>query len=177
MVDDDETDLAFANRSISLGADDREPPTMSTLLGRQMQLEEESTVREGDSNSLQPAAEIQSSSASGAGLRNSTEETPPDGLIAQSSSSAPRRRYTGMGAGRGQTPPQSSRGSYAGSSSRLIRGDDESVGDEPLMFTLSEMDAQGRRSLEEGTGGAGTGGNNGSDKSGFEARGTSRRGW
>lgn len=177
IVDDDEADLAFANRSISLGADDREPPTMSTLLGRQMQLGEESTVREGQSNSLQPAAEIQSSSASGAGLRNSTEETPPDGLIAQSSSPVPRRRYAGMGAGRGQTPPQSSRGSYIGSSSRLVRGDDESVGDEPLMFTLSEMDAQGRRSLEEGTGSTGTGGHHGSDKRGFEARGSSRRGW
>ncbi|KAK3180727.1 autophagy protein 13 [Lecanicillium sp. MT-2017a] len=176
-ADEEETDLAFANRSISLGADDREPPTMSTLLGRQMHLEEESTVRESPSNSLQPAAEIQSSSASAAGLRSSAEETPPDGLIAQSSSPFPRRRYAGMGVGRGQTPPQSSRGSYIGSSSRLVRGDDESVGDEPLMFTLSEMDAQGRRSLEEGAGSTGTGGNLGSERGGFEARGTSRRGW
>lgn len=176
-ADEEETDLAFANRSISLGADDREPPTMSTLLGRQMHLEEESTVRESPSNSLQPAAEIQSSSASAAGLRSCAEETPPDGLIAQSSSPFPRRRYAGMGVGRGQTPPQSSRGSYIGSSSRLVRGDDESVGDEPLMFTLSEMDAQGRRSLEEGAGSTGTGGNLGSERGGFEARGTSRRGW
>lgn len=182
-ADDDETDLAFANRSVSLGADDREPPTLSTLLGRQMQLGEESTVRESDSSSLRPAAEIRSASASAAMLRGSTEETPPDGLISVAQSSSPfrRKRYAGMSAGRGQTPPpatQSIRGSYTGSSSsRLVRGDDESVGDEPLMFTLSEMDAQGRRSIEEGRGSVNTGSNTGSERAGFEPRGTARRGW
>ncbi|OAA79351.1 Autophagy-related protein 13 [Akanthomyces lecanii RCEF 1005] len=183
-VDDDETDLAFANRSVSLGAEEREPPTLSTLLGRQMQLEEEPTVRESPPSGLRPAPEIRSASASTAMLRGSTEETPPDGLIsvAQSSSPFQRKRYTGMSAGRGQTPPpqlaQSVRGSYTGSgSSRLVRGDDESVGDEPLMFTLSEMDAQGRRSLEEGRGCVNTGSNTGSERVGFEPRGTTRRGW
>ncbi|KAJ4150646.1 hypothetical protein LMH87_011386 [Akanthomyces muscarius] len=97
-----------------------------------------------------------------------------------SSSPFQRKRYTGMSAGRGQTPPpqlaQSVRGSYTGSgSSRLVRGDDESVGDEPLMFTLSEMDAQGRRSLEEGRGCVNTGSNTGSERAGFEPRGTTRR--
>ncbi|KAJ3490335.1 hypothetical protein NLG97_g5801 [Lecanicillium saksenae] len=183
-ADEEETDLAFANRSVSLGAEDREPPTLSTLLGRQLQLEEESTVRESSESSLRPAPEIRSASVSAAMLRGSTEETPPDGLIsvAQSSSPFQRKRYAGMSAGRGQTPPpqpiQSARGSYTGgSSSRLVRGDDESVGDEPLMFTLSEMDAQGRRSIEEGRGSVNTGSNTGSERTGFEPRGTSRRGW
>ncbi|EGX93111.1 autophagy protein Atg13, putative [Cordyceps militaris CM01] len=183
-VDDEETDLAFANRSVSLGAEDREAPTLSTLLGRQMQLDNESTARESPPSSLRPAPEIRSASVSVAMLRGSTEETPPDGLIsvAQSSSPFQRKRYTGMNAGRGQTPPphhmQAARGSYAGSSSsRLIRGDDESVGDEPLMFTLSEMDAQGRRSLEEGRGSVNTGSNTGSERAVYEPRGTTRRGW
>ncbi|TQV97703.1 autophagy protein Atg13 [Cordyceps javanica] len=183
-VDDEETDLAFANRSVSLGAEDREPPTLSTLLGRQLQLEEESIARESPPSSLRPAPDIRSASVSVAMLRASTEEAPPDGLIsvAQSSSPFQRKRYAGMSAGRGQTPPpqltQSVRGSYAGgSSSRLVRGDDESVGDEPLMFTLSEMDAQGRRSLEEGRGSVNAGCNTSSDRAGFEHRGTTRRGW
>ncbi|OAA70524.1 Autophagy-related protein 13 [Cordyceps fumosorosea ARSEF 2679] len=180
--DDEETDSAFANRSVSLGAEDREPPTLSTLLGRQMQLDDESTARESPPSSLRPAPEIRSTSVSMAMLRGSTEETPPDGLIsvAQSSSPFQRKRYAGMSAGRGQTPPpqstQPARGSYTGSSSsRLVRGDDESVGDEPLMFTLSEMDAQGRRSIEEGRGSVNTGSNNGSERAMFEPRGTTRR--
>lgn len=195
VADDDETDLAFANRSVSLGAEEREPPTLSTLLGRQLQLEEESTVRESPSNSLQPAAEIQSANASGAMLRGSTEENPPEGLISvvQSSSPFQRKRYTGMSTpttSRGQAPPpaqqqqqqqptQSARGSYLGgsSSSRLVRGDDESVGDEPLMFTLSEMDAQGRRSIEEGRGSVNAGSNTGSERAVLEPRGVARRGW
>lgn len=183
-ADEEETDLAFANRSVSLGAEDREPPNLNTLLGRQLQLEEESTIRESQKDSLQPAPEIRSASASAAMLGGSTEETPPAGLIsvAQSSSPVQRKRYAGMNAGRGQTPPphptQSARGSYiGGSSSRLVRGDDDSVGDEPLMFTLSEMDAQGRRSIEEGRGSVNTGSNTGSERAGFEPRGTTRRGW
>ncbi|KGQ07932.1 Autophagy-related protein 13 [Beauveria bassiana D1-5] len=182
-ADDEETDLAFANRSISLGAEDREPPTLSTLR-RQLQLQDESTARESPPSSLRPAPEIRSASVSVAMLRGSTEETPPEGLISVSQTSSPfqRKRYTGMSAGRGQTPPpqltQSGRGSYTGAcSSRLIRGDDESVGDEPLMFTLSEMDAQGRRSIEEGRGSVNTGSNTGSERAVFEPRGTTRRGW
>lgn len=178
-MEEEEPDLAFANRSISLGADDREPPTLSTLLGRQMQLEEESTVRESMTTGLQPAAEIETTSTSSAGgLRGSTGETPPDGLlsVAQSSSPAPRRRYAGMVSSRGRTPPHSSRGSFTGSVSRHTRPDDDSVSEEPLVFYLSEMDAQGRRSLEESR--SGTGGNaSSSDKGSFEPRGIARRGW
>ncbi|GAB0131738.1 autophagy- protein 13 [Epichloe bromicola] len=174
VTEDEDTDLAFAaHRSISLGANEGDPPTMSILLGRQMQLEEEATT-----SRLQPAAEIQPSDASTSDVmqRGSNENNLPDGLISSaghSGSAFPRRRYAGMGAGSKATPPQSSRGSFTGSSSRLGRGDDESVGEEPLVFDLSEMDAQGRRSLEDGRGGR----NTSSERSAFEPRGTSRRGW
>ncbi|KAK7419965.1 autophagy protein 13 [Neonectria magnoliae] len=152
LADEDETDLAFANRSVSLGAEDREPPTMSILLGRQMQLEEESTAQGGLPGGFQPAAEIETAESSEMMPQGLHEENPPEELIPTATSSSPfgRRRYTGMAAAHRQTPPQSSRGSFTGSISRLARGDDESVGGEPLMFDLSEMDAQGRRSIEEG---------------------------
>jgi autophagy-related protein 13 len=180
VIEQDDTDLAFggAHRSISLGADDREPPTMSILLGRQMQMEDESASGAGRTSSLQPAAEIQPSDASTSDVmqRGSNDDNLPDGLIpssVQSGSPFPRRRYAGMGAASKATPPQSSRGSFNGSLSRLGRADDESVGEEPLVFDLSEMDAQGRRSLEEGR----NGGNASSERSAFEPRGTTRRGW
>lgn len=171
--DDDDTDSAFAHRSISLGADDREPPTMSILLGRQMQLDEEAAAGESSPSRLQPAAEIQTTESEMM-QRGSADDNPPEGLMPAASSSSPfgRRRYMGMGVGRTGTPPQSSRGSFTGSSSRLGRGDDESVGEEPLVFDLSEMDALGRRSLEEGSRGGHTG-----PSSSFEPRGTTRRGW
>lgn len=157
LADEDDADAAFAHRSISLGADDREPPTMSTLLGRQLQSEEDASGHEARPGSLQPAAEIQAAVESPDELqRGSADENPPEGLMTAVPSSSPfgRRRYMGMGTSHRQTPPQSSRGSFTGSNSRIVRGDDESAGEEPLVFDLSEMDAQGRRSLEEGRGGA-----------------------
>ena len=170
LVDDEDNDLAFAaHRSISLGADDREPPTMSTLLGRQMQLEDSSAVRDDVPAGLQPAAEIQATDSTEVMQGGSAEDNPPDSLIpssVQSSSPFPRRRYAGLQAAAArQTPPQSSRGSFTGSLSRLGRADEES---EPLVFDLSEMDAHGRRSLEEARGGS---------ASASEQHGTTRRGW
>ncbi|KAM5346492.1 hypothetical protein ACJ41O_009497 [Fusarium nematophilum] len=175
MADEDDTDLAFAHRSISLGADDREPPTLSILLGRQMQLEEESTAREP--SGLQPATELESTDPPEMMQRGLSEENPPEGLIPAATSSSPfgRRRYMGMASHR-QTPPQSSRGSFTGSINRPGRGDDDSVSEEPLVFDLSEMDAQGRRSIEEGRSGA-HGAPLGSDRGGYESRSASRRGW
>ncbi|OAA50594.1 autophagy protein Atg13 [Metarhizium rileyi] len=177
VIEDDDADLAFvgAHRSISLGADDREPPTMSILLGRQMRMEQEATGGEGFTGSLQPAAEIQPSDASASDVmqRGSNDDNLPDGLMpssAQSGSTFPRRRYAGMGTA---SSKQVSRGSFTGSLSRLARADDESVGEEPLVFDLSEMDAQSRRSVEEGRGGC----NASSERGAFEPRGTTRRGW
>lgn len=80
--------------------------------------------------------------------------------------------------GRGQTPPQSSRGSFTGSIGRygIGRGENEAVDDEPLLFDMSEMDAQSRRSVEEGRG-AGQVGSGSGGRVEFEPRGVSRRGW
>lgn len=201
LLEDD--DLPFAaNRSISLGADDREPPTMSGLLGQQLAQSgaaraSAAAATTGDSGEndddeaaevralagLQPAAEIQATSAGGAAdtipQHGSSGGVPPDGFLTSTSipSSSPfgRRRYAGMSSGGGarvgsggsvtgagagttrQTPPQSARGSFTGSVSRLARerDDNESLSGEPLMFDLSEMDALGRRSLEEGRGSGG----------------------
>lgn len=176
-TDDEETDLPFAtHRSISLGANDREPPTLSTLLGRQLRLEDECSAQQQDaSGALRPAADLQTAESSEVMQRGSASDTPPDGFISATQPSSPfqqRRRYTGMASGRRSTPPHSSRGSFTGSTSRLGRPDDEAVGEEPLVFTLSEMDALGRRSLEESRGnGAST------ERSTMEPRGTTRRGW
>ncbi|VUC34320.1 unnamed protein product [Clonostachys rosea] len=171
-VIEDDADLPFAaaNRSISLGADDREPPTISRLLGRQ--LEAEAAEQQIGTDVLEAAAEIQPTEGGARITRDSADDNPSDGFMA--SSPYGRRRYTGMmSTQHRQTPPQSSRGSFNGSSTRLAREDNESIGDEPLVFDLSEMDAQSRRSLEEGRGG----GQVGSDRGGAESRGASRRGW
>jgi autophagy-related protein 13 len=178
LIDDDGAELPFAaNRSISLGAEDREPPTLSGLLGRRLEEEEEEEeARQGQLGSLQPAAEIQTEEASGVIQRHgSSVDNPPDGFMSALPSSSPfgRRRYAGMGSGRRQTPPQSGRGSFTGSVNRLVREDNESLSGEPLVFDLSEMDAQSRRSVEEGRGP----GHGGTDRAGYDSRGASRRGW
>ncbi|KAG7121116.1 Autophagy-related protein 13 like [Verticillium longisporum] len=180
MAEEDDGDAAFGgNRSISLGAEDREPPTLSMLLGRHAETGESATAH--DASSLQPAAQIRSvGSVEMLNQGSSDGSKPPGGLIsAPSSSPFGRRRYTGMAsmspAGRGQTPPQSSRGSFTASTTgRYGRGETENQDDEPLLFDMSEMDPQGRRSLEEARGGgqAGLG-----SRAEYEPRGVSRRGW
>lgn len=176
-ADDEENELAFARRSTSLDTDTREPPTMSVLHDMHLQLEEESTVREDPPSSLQPAAEIQAGDSSRRLRHRSSEDAPPDGLMAASPSSSPfgRRRYTGL-AGRQQrpTPTHSSRGSFTGSINRTGR-DEDSVSEEPLVFDFSEMDAQGRRSIEESQGGSSV--PSGSARGSYEQRGVTRRGW
>jgi autophagy-related protein 13 len=179
MVEDDEADLPFAaNRSTSLGADEREPPTMSILLGQQMQGE---VLARGPSPALQPPAEIRSGSSSNMMRQASSEGKPPSGLLPPEPSTSPfgRRRYAGMGAtiSRIQSPAQSSRGGGMTTlASRLARAENEMVDEEPLLFDMSEMDALSRRSLEEGRGGQPTESASG-ERGGFEPRGTSRRGW
>lgn len=175
---DDEADLPFAaNRSLSLGAEDREPPTISRLLGRQMEDEaaaaaatdvadatattgtspasRSSAPGQGASLGLQRGAEAPTADSSSSMPRGSAEDNPADGFMPPIPTSSPygRLRYAGLGAHRRQTPPQSSRGSFTGSISRFPRDDNESLSEEPLVFDLSEMDPQGRRSLEEGRGG------------------------
>ncbi|KOS17408.1 Autophagy-related protein 13 [Escovopsis weberi] len=183
---DDEADIPYAaHRSISLGEQDREAPTLSVLLGRKTQAEddgEETLDQRGeDSGRLQPAAEIETTGSprTGTSKRESAADTPPSSLIppAQGTSSFQRRRYGGMASitGHRPTPPQSARASFNGSAGRAVRPDDEVLGEEPLVFTLSEMDAMGRRSVEEGRHGAGQGSSNRPQT--FEPRGITRRGW
>lgn len=177
LIEDDEDSAFAANRSISLGAEDREPPTLSMLLGRHADDADASTTNDA-SSSLQPPAEMTSVGSAEMQPSSSDSTKPPGGLMAVPSSSPfGRRRYAGMPSasvgGRGQTPPHSSRGSFTSAASRFGRGDNDNVDEEPLLFDMSEMDAQGRRSLEEGRG-AGSGSGNRAD---FEPRGISRRGW
>lgn len=151
-TDDDDGDLPFAHRSISLGAD-REAPTRSMLRN----------LRAGDEEAI---ADDSASASHGLGLaaniraRESTEtmgqgsgDGRSSGSMASPSSCSPfgRRRYTGMGhaAGRGQTPPPAGQRSRAGTgTNRQSRVENED--EEPLLFVMSEMDAHSRRSLEEG---------------------------
>jgi autophagy-related protein 13 len=205
-VDDDISDLAYGiQRSISLGADDREPPSLRALLGVG-QASEAAVGSDSREHILQPAAQIRESTEALA--RHSTsvdqDEGPqlPRGLLPGSTSSPYHPRLGHMG-GRGLTPPQtgsyssltSDRGSGSGigerpgtrySSSRPSMGlyDTE---DEPLLFAMSEIGRdQSRRSLEDGRGGGilgtGTGEKAGVDSprggdSGSSSRRTSRRGW
>lgn len=174
MIEDEDADLAFAaHRSISLGADDREPPTISILLGRQMQMEMRSAARDGRPIGLRSAAEIQPTDSLEVMQRSSAEDNPPDRLMppVQSGSPFPRRQAGIRTAARPTRQP--SLGSFIGSSGRLGRTDDDSVVEEPLVFDLAEMDIYGRRSLEE----ARSGGNTTSKGNGFEPRGTRRQGW
>lgn len=168
MAEDEEAELAFGgHRSISLGAE-RDPPTASTLFGMERG---DSTE---DATGLQPAANIRTSAAGGSPSLAERERNPPGGLLAGNPASSPGRlRYTSM---RGRpTPPQSSRGSFAGSSSGRYgagRGDND-ADEEPLVFDM-QVSEMGRRSLEEGRGG-GSVGSSSNDR--YEPRGVSKRGW
>lgn len=169
VTDEDDADLAFGSRrSISLGAE-RDPPTLSGLLA--MEGAETAT----DASGLQPAAHIRATGATGSPLLTERETATPGTLLSGTpSDGAPRSRYKST---RGRpTPPQSSRGSFAGSSSGRYgagRGDAD-ADDEPLVFDM-QVSELGRRSLEEGRGGGSAGSS--ANERGFEPRGVSRRGW
>lgn len=168
-TEEEDADLAFGSRrSISLGAE-RDPPTMSGLLAMEV------AETAGDTTGLQPAAHIRATAAAASSLRTEREKVTPGALLSGASSDgAPRSRYKST---RGRpTPPQSSRGSFVGSSSGRYgagRGDAD-ADDEPLVFDMQVSDL-GRRSLEEGRGG-GSAGSSSNERS-FEPRGVSRRGW
>lgn len=169
VAEEDDTDLAFGSRrSISLGAE-RDPPTLSGLLA----LEGAETAE--NTSGLQPAAHIRGSGAINSPLLTEREKaTPGTLLVGASSDGTPRSRYQSI---RGRpTPPQSSRGSFVGSSSGRYgagRGDAD-ADDEPLVFDM-QVSELGRRSLEEGRGGGSVGSS--VNERGVEPRGVSRRGW
>ncbi|KAI1502127.1 autophagy-related protein 13-domain-containing protein [Biscogniauxia marginata] len=159
-ADEDDAD---AHRSLSLGAEDREVPSLSVLLGRA------AAEEDGGAGSpiLQPPADIRAISSGdmlGPGSTSSVErETrPPGGLYSGLSGSPYGRRYGGS-AGRGTTPPHSGSGSLVGSG-RYGRGysrggatglgvgggPTDEVEDEPLLFDMSEINReQSHRSIEE----------------------------
>jgi autophagy-related protein 13 len=79
-----------------------------------------------------------------------------------------------------QQPASSSRGSFSGGGTgRFYRGGEDGADDEPLVFAMSELERDSRRSLEDQAGrGAGSGSASGSGtRPGFEHKGTSKRGW
>ena len=200
-VEDDLGDLPFGiHRSISLGADDREPPSLSVLLGLGQTSENIATASSPSPNRiLQPAPHISESSTpmsrqASSSLDANDSEVPqiPRGLSAGSTNSPYRPRLGRMG-GRGVTPPQT--GSYSsllerasGSTSSDRAGArynsfTRNVGtyeadDEPLLFDMSEIGRDhSRRSIEEPRGGGNTGAG-ANDRGGIDAsRGGSRRGW
>ncbi|KAK3381666.1 autophagy-related protein 13-domain-containing protein [Podospora didyma] len=170
-----EDDSDIVHRSISLGADDREAPTMSTLLAYQRGVDGGNS---SGSLGLQPPADV----------RDAAEPSSPpaerDDNVAGSSpgmlAGTPYRvRYTGRGR---PTPPYSSRGSFSGGRySQMRPSGEEGADDEPLVFAMSELERPSRRSIEEGRGGGHLGGGGSapgsSERSGLEPRGTSKRGW
>ncbi|KAI2610561.1 autophagy-related protein 13-domain-containing protein [Hypoxylon sp. NC1633] len=182
LLDDDDV-----HRSVSLGAEDREPPSLSVLLG----LGADQTDGAVDTPGLQSPADIRATSPqdmlgqeSGSVER---EARPPGGFLTGFSSSPYSRRY-GSSVGRGITPPHSGSGSLAGSSGRFGRGYSrggatglgvtgataDEADDEPLLFDMSEISReQSRRSLEEGRGGGSVG--SGGDRGGYETNHRSRR--
>jgi len=203
-VEDDLGDLPFGvHRSISLGADDREPPSLSALLGLGQTSENVASASSpSPSRLLQPAPHITESSTAmsrqaSSSLEAHESDAPhvPRGLSAGSTNSPYRPRLGRMG-GRGVTPPQT--GSYSSLLERASgSGTSERAGgrysftrtagayeadDEPLLFDMSEIGRDhSRRSLEEPRGGSNAGTNT-NERGGFDgARGgdsgsSSRRG-
>ncbi|KAL5872536.1 autophagy protein 13 [Pyricularia oryzae] len=199
LLDNEEPvpDLPFAgNRSISLGADGREPTRLTGLgLSRGSRSSGNSaSLRSAD---VRPAGAPRSSSMS----TDPDDKNPSPALISggASSGSSWKPRFTGS-LGRGQqqqppqqrlTPPHSSRGSFSGSnaggryggSGSRGAGDSAEADDEPFMFTMSEIErhGQGRTSLDEARpGGEGSGAIESGEKirgGRYEARGITRRGW
>jgi len=180
-VDDDLGDLPF-HRSISLGADDREPPSLSDLRGFGQVSGNAPDDRECV---LRPAAEIESPVAGRPESADREEAQVPRTLAGMhrpklgglgrgaptgSSSSLVAERGTGSGSERGQGRYSWARqqGQVQATAPGMDEGDDEY----PLLFDMSELGRNGeqsRRSLEEGRGGGESGLNS--------RRGCSRRGW
>jgi autophagy-related protein 13 len=197
-MDDDLGDLPFgAHRSISLGADDREPPSLSALLDLQRSENVASPSSVSPPHLLQPAPHISEAAARSRqpspSLDGADAPTAPRGF---GSTNLPYRPRIGRAGGRGVTPPQT--GSYsslnASGSGASERGSGRQsltrpagafdLDDELLLFDMSEIGRdQSRRSIEDpramgpgnnerGVYDSGRGGDSGSS-----SRRGSRRGW
>jgi autophagy-related protein 13 len=201
-VDDDLGELPFGvHRSISLGADDREPPSLNALRGIG-QIQEVATTASSESPSrlLQPAPHIIESGVSQQPLSSldaqESETLHPSRRPSAGSSNSPYRPRIGKSGGRGVTPSTGSytsladRGSGSITSERggrysFTRGPGHyEADDEPLVFDMSEIGRdQSRQSLDEarGSGNAGRGEKTYESTrdagSGPSSRQGSRRGW
>ena len=194
VVEDDLGDLPFgAHRSISLGADDREPPSLSSLRGIN---QDTATTNTGTSDSprhiLQPAPIIPESAEMSRQPSSSLDppesESQPQTRAALSSVNSPYKARLARGSGRGLTPPTGSYSSLSergGGSVNSERGGRGSItrntgnfeaDDEPLVFDMSEMGEHSRRSIEENRGHHAYDSPRGGD-SGSSSRRGSRRGW
>ncbi|KAL2069878.1 hypothetical protein VTL71DRAFT_14557 [Oculimacula yallundae] len=205
-VEEDLGDLPFGvHRSISLGADEREPPSLSALRGPSQAADPVASASSpSPSRLLQPAPHLKESSAAmsrqpSSSLDANDSEAPqmPRGQIAGSINS-PYRPRLGQSGGRGVTPPTGSssslieRASGSGTSERASGrlSFTRTAGaydhdDEPLLFQMSEIGRDNsRKSLEDNRGGGTTGA---SERHGYDSRGGadsgsssrrgSRRGW
>jgi autophagy-related protein 13 len=197
-VEEDLGDLPFGvHRSISLGADDREPPSLSALLGLGQAADTvTSPTSATPSRHLQPAPHISETTAAMANPVASSLDGQgsygPQITRGQAAGSMnhhyrPRLGPTG---GRGVTPPQAGsysslmeRASGSGTSERAggrhsftRTGGQYDTDEEQLLFQMSEIGRDSsRRSIEEPRGGANAGP---SERGGFDGlRGGSRRGW
>ncbi|APA15540.1 hypothetical protein sscle_15g103100 [Sclerotinia sclerotiorum 1980 UF-70] len=186
-IDDDLGDLPFGvHRSISLGADDREPPSLSTLLNIGQASDDVESPTGQSPSLLQPAPRISEGSTAMSRQTSSSLEA-HDSEVPQlsrfsgpGSANSPYRPRIGKTGGRGVTPPQTGsfssllvdRGSASGSEragggrysfSRGIGAYE--ADDEPLLFDMSEIGRDiSRRSIDEPRGGyeASRGGDSGS---------------
>lgn len=192
------SDLPFGvHRSISLGAEARPAPSLSALLD----LAQRTDIAPGDASpeGLRPAPHITESSSGMARDASSSIEREEGPQLPRGLNPPYRPRLGRAAAGRGVTPPQASsysslttdRGSGSGTSDRpsgrysfTRQTGPYETDDEPLLFDMSELGRDSRRSLEEARGGgiAGTIERGGFDSprggdSGSSSRRGSRRGW
>lgn len=193
-VEEDLGDLPFgAHRSISLGADDREPPSLDALRGIGRESDAPNTgTSDSPTHLLQPAPHIPDSAEMSRQPSSSLEapgsEAQPAARASLSSVNSPYRARFARGSGRGLTPPTGSYSSLSergGGSVNSERGGRNSFArttgnfeadDEPLVFDMSEMGEHSRRSIEENRGHHAYDSPRGGD-SGASSRRGSRRGW
>lgn len=195
--DDDLGELPFGiHRSISLGADDREPLSLSALRGiGQVSGTVATASSPSPSRLLQPAPQIIESSVTSRQTSSSLDpqeiDPPQHRGTSSGSTNYPFRPRMGKHGGRGVTPPQTStnsslieRGSGSITSERGGRASfprttgPYETDDEPLLFDMSEIGRdQSRRSLEELRANPGNADRGVYDSGSSSRRGASRRGW
>ena len=197
-AEDDLADLPFGpHRSISLGADDREPPSLSALLGLGDASDNvASPTSPSPCRLLQPAPHIAESSTAMSRQGSSSLEAQESDVPRSShpgsrnATNSPYRPRIGR-SGRGATPPQTGsssslieRGSGSGTSERAGRYSFTGrpaayeADDEPLLFDMSEIGRDiSRRSIEEPRGSANNNERGGYDTGrGGDSGSSSRRG-